>query len=80
MDKQFASFIGSPDALALLTNEEMGRADRLAMAAGVTSLTLMDHAGRSVAREARALLGAGWRVAVLSGPSHNGGAGLVEAR
>lgn len=80
MDKQFASFIGTPAGLVLLTNDEMGHADRLAVAAGTPSLTLMDNAGRCVAREARALLGAGRRAAVLCGPGNNGGDGFVAAR
>ncbi len=80
MDKHFASFIGTPDGLVLLTTAEMGDADRLAVAAGTPSLTLMDNAGRGVAREARAMLGAGRRICVLCGPGNNGGDGFVAAR
>lgn len=66
--------------LELLTTEEMGRADRLAVEAGMPSLKLMDRAGCGVTRVARAMLGAGRRVAVLCGPGNNGGDGFVAAR
>lgn len=80
MDKQFAGFIGTPSELVLLTSAQMTQADQLAMAAGTSGLTLMEHAGRGVAREARLMLGAGRRVAVLCGPGNNGGDGFVAAR
>ncbi len=67
------------DPFALLTIAEMGRADSLAMAAGVPGHRLMEAAGWAVAREARRLRGP-CRVAVLCGPGNNGGDGFVAAR
>jgi NAD(P)H-hydrate epimerase len=67
-------------ALELLTNEEMGQADRLAVAAGVEGLTLMENAGRAVAGEAARMASRGARVSVVCGPGNNGGDGFVAAR
>ncbi|HJO87803.1 MAG TPA: NAD(P)H-hydrate epimerase, partial [Rhodospirillales bacterium] len=63
----------------LLTVEEMGRADALAVKAGVPSLELMENAGQSVFKTLRQH----WtrrRVVVLCGPGNNGGDGFVVAR
>ena len=66
--------------LELLTAEEMGRADRLAVEDGVRGVTLMENAGRAVADEvARRYPDAG-TVVVLCGPGNNGGDGFVAAR
>jgi len=69
-----------PDpTLALLTTAECGAADRLALAAGTSGITLMENAGAAVAAE----IIRRWRVrsaVVLCGPGNNGGDGFVVAR
>lgn len=64
---------------ALLTVEEMAKADAAAVAGGVPSMALMENAGAAVARELRRR----WPmqpVMVLAGPGNNGGDGFVAAR
>ncbi|MEI9884912.1 MAG: NAD(P)H-hydrate dehydratase [Rhizomicrobium sp.] len=63
----------------ILTVEEMYAADRYAAAHGVTTLDLMEQAGRAVADE----IAKRWTprpIAVLCGPGNNGGDGFVAAR
>ncbi len=62
----------------LLTPAEMGRADALALAAGIPGLPLMERAGWAVARAARRF--GRCRTLVLCGPGNNGGDGYVAAR
>ena len=64
---------------ALLTPDQMTRADALAPRRGVSGATLMEHAGRAVYRAIRRRFSP-CRVLVLAGPGNNGGDGYVAAR
>ncbi|GGI98079.1 NAD(P)H-hydrate dehydratase [Neoroseomonas lacus] len=69
----------APGHLALLTPEEMARADAAAIAAGISGERLMAAAGRAVARAAMRRFRP-CRTLVLAGPGNNGGDGYVAAR
>lgn len=64
----------------ILSNAEMGEADRLSIAGGIAGLTLMENAGKAVAQAVSGRQSAGGRVVVLAGPGNNGGDGFVAAR
>ncbi|MFV3073662.1 NAD(P)H-hydrate dehydratase [Niveispirillum fermenti] len=68
-------------AAEILTVAQMYAADRAAMAAGISGPTLMEAAGRAVARAVRSLSPDGpVPVTILCGPGNNGGDGFVAAR
>ncbi|MBO0752720.1 MAG: NAD(P)H-hydrate dehydratase [Bradyrhizobiaceae bacterium] len=64
----------------LLTNTEMGEADRRTIAGGVSGATLMEAAGAAVARSVMARHPPGSKIAVVAGTGNNGGDGFVAAR
>ena len=66
----------------ILTPAEAAALDRASQARGVTTATLMENAGREVARSAAAVAGGlyGTRAVVVCGKGNNGGDGLVAAR
>jgi ADP-dependent NAD(P)H-hydrate dehydratase / NAD(P)H-hydrate epimerase len=66
--------------IELLTNDEMGEADRRTIAAGIPGADLMENAGAAVARAVTRRHPPGSKVAVIAGPGNNGGDGFVAAR
>ena len=66
--------------IELLTNAEMGQADRRAVAGGISSTDLMENAGRAVADHVGRNYPTGTRVVVVAGHGNNGGDGYVAAR
>ncbi len=68
--------------IPLLSPEEMGTADRAAIASGTPGAVLMERAGHAAARAVLRLLGAryGARAVVVCGKGNNGGDGFVVAR
>lgn len=67
-----------------VTAERMREIDRIAMEeTGPNLFQMMENAGRTLASQTIALLGAGWRgarVVVLAGGGGNGGGGICAAR
>jgi ADP-dependent NAD(P)H-hydrate dehydratase / NAD(P)H-hydrate epimerase len=66
--------------IELLSNLEMGQADRLTIGGGIPGITLMENAGKAVADAVAACCSSGSRVVVVAGPGNNGGDGFVAAR
>ena len=66
----------------VLTPEQAGSLDRESQARGITADSLMERAGRHVARAAATVAGGiyGRRAVVVCGKGNNGGDGLVAAR
>src|SRR5271155_2477325 len=66
--------------IELLTNDEMGEADRRTIASGTPGADLMENAGAAVAKAVARRHPPGSKVVVVAGPGNNGGDGFVAAR
>jgi hydroxyethylthiazole kinase-like uncharacterized protein yjeF len=66
--------------LELLTNDDIGEADRLTIASGTPGRVLMENAGAAVARAVMARRPPGSKVAIVAGTGNNGGDGFVAGR
>jgi ADP-dependent NAD(P)H-hydrate dehydratase / NAD(P)H-hydrate epimerase len=66
--------------IELLTNDEMGEADRRTIASGGPGADLMENAGAAVAKAVARRHPPGSKVVVVAGPGNNGGDGFVAAR
>jgi hydroxyethylthiazole kinase-like uncharacterized protein yjeF len=66
--------------IELLSNAEMGEADRLTIAGGTPGFELMEQAGAAVADAVARAHAPDARVVVVAGPGNNGGDGFVAAR
>lgn len=73
-------FVTAHVMFELLTNAEMGEADRRTIASGVSGQTLMENAGTAVANTVAVRHPPGSKVAVVAGTGNNGGDGFVAAR
>ena len=68
--------------MKIVSAQEMRRIEAECDKQGITSVMLMENAGRAVAEAVRHILGhvSGKKIVVLAGPGNNGGDGLVAAR
>jgi len=66
--------------IALLTPEDMSRADELTIKAGTPGIVLMERAGAHVAEAVMQRCAPGATVLLVCGPGNNGGDGFVAAR
>lgn len=66
--------------IELLTNAEMGEADRLTIAGGIAGIDLMERAGAAVADGVALRHPPGARIVIVAGSGNNGGDGFVAAR